>query len=311
MTHTDANGEIVVLDSAGYGAVAVDRAVSIVAPPGIYAGISVFAGTPNVTGIYVDAPGARVVLRGLTINGQGGASIGIRLVQGAELHVEGCVVSGFVTGVQLDAGATSIKDTIVRSNQDDGIFVNGAPSAQLDGVLARDNYTGIKILGGGATTQVTARNTVVTRNRVAGVYVGSSGASLVVVDLDGVEIAANGHQIPGEGLAINVDMGSKAELTLARSVVARNKAAGVSANSFVGGIAHASVTDSTISGNYGDGIVGTGAGTTLIASGDTLTRNAGFGFKNVGGTFFTRTNNSLQSNFGGATSGAISTLGPL
>ena len=65
---TSIGGEVIVLDSAGYGAVTVTKSVSIIAPPGIYAGISVFSGD----GVTVNAPGATVVLRGLSINGQGG-----------------------------------------------------------------------------------------------------------------------------------------------------------------------------------------------------------------------------------------------
>ncbi len=67
---TDPNGEIVVLDSAGYGSVTVTKAVSIIAPPGVYAGISVFAAQDGVT---VNAGATdKVALRGLAINGQGG-----------------------------------------------------------------------------------------------------------------------------------------------------------------------------------------------------------------------------------------------
>jgi hypothetical protein len=53
LTQTDPNGEVIVLDSAGYGAFTVTQSVSIVAPDGVYAGISVFSGI----GVTVD-PGA-------------------------------------------------------------------------------------------------------------------------------------------------------------------------------------------------------------------------------------------------------------
>ncbi len=52
--------------------VAIGQSVSIVAPPGVYAGISV----PSGAGVSVSGSGLRVVLRGLTINGQGG-SVGV------------------------------------------------------------------------------------------------------------------------------------------------------------------------------------------------------------------------------------------
>ena len=67
LLQTNAGGEIIVLDSAGYGPVVIDKAVSIIAPAGIYAGVTATSGN----GIVVNAPGAAVVLRGLEINGTG------------------------------------------------------------------------------------------------------------------------------------------------------------------------------------------------------------------------------------------------
>src|SRR5512143_3468422 len=97
----------------------------------------------------------------------------------------------------------------------------------------------------------------------------------VVVDLDTVEITANSWVLATSGVMISADVSAKAEVTLARSLVARNKTVRVSAVSQPGGVTHVSVTDSTITGNYGDGIWAYGSGTTLIASNDTLTRNSG------------------------------------
>ena len=55
IVQTSNGGEIVVLDSAGYGPVVINKPVSIVAPPGVYAGVSVLGGT----GIVVNAASAR------------------------------------------------------------------------------------------------------------------------------------------------------------------------------------------------------------------------------------------------------------
>ncbi|MEO8676726.1 MAG: hypothetical protein ABI569_14205, partial [Casimicrobiaceae bacterium] len=92
LLNTDAGGEIIVLDSAGYGTVAIGKSVSIIAPPGVYAGISVFTGT----GISTFGPGNRIVLRGLTINGQGGGS-GIQILDGTDVLVESCSVTGMTS----------------------------------------------------------------------------------------------------------------------------------------------------------------------------------------------------------------------
>ena len=45
ITVTDDAGEVIAVESGGYGATAVNRSVSIIAPPGVYAGISVFSGS--------------------------------------------------------------------------------------------------------------------------------------------------------------------------------------------------------------------------------------------------------------------------
>src|SRR5207302_4023776 len=91
LTVTDPGGEIIVLDSAGYGPVTINKAVSIISPPGVYAGVTVTSGD----GITVSAGASDVViLRGLTINGAGGTN-GINFTDGAALHVENCVISRF------------------------------------------------------------------------------------------------------------------------------------------------------------------------------------------------------------------------
>src|SRR5258707_1277031 len=75
MAQTASGGEVIVLDSGGYGAFTVLQPVSIIAPAGVYAGISVFTGT----GITINAGAGVVTLRGLTINNLGG-DIGIDYV---------------------------------------------------------------------------------------------------------------------------------------------------------------------------------------------------------------------------------------
>ena len=54
MAVVNPTGELIVLDSAGYGPVTITKSVSIIAPPGVYAGVSVFSGdgiTVNGAGI--------------------------------------------------------------------------------------------------------------------------------------------------------------------------------------------------------------------------------------------------------------------
>jgi hypothetical protein len=49
ITQTSAGGEVIVLDSAGYGVVTITQSVSIIASTEVYAGISVFSSDDGVT----------------------------------------------------------------------------------------------------------------------------------------------------------------------------------------------------------------------------------------------------------------------
>src|SRR4051812_14832115 len=88
---TMAGGEILALDAAGYGTIAIDRSISILANPGVYAGIS--AATGN--GITIASPGVDVRLSGLQIHAVGATGSGIVMTSGASLTLENCSVSGF------------------------------------------------------------------------------------------------------------------------------------------------------------------------------------------------------------------------
>jgi len=67
ISQTNQGGEVIVLDSAGYGPTTINKAISLIAPPGVYAGISVFTGD----GIDIQAGSSdTVIVRGLTVNDQ-------------------------------------------------------------------------------------------------------------------------------------------------------------------------------------------------------------------------------------------------
>src|SRR6266550_1342433 len=90
ITAVAAGGEVIVLDSAGYGPATISKDVSLIAPAGVYAGVTVSAGA----GITVNDGTGTVNLRGLNLNGVGGADA-IDLTSAGQLHVENVVASGF------------------------------------------------------------------------------------------------------------------------------------------------------------------------------------------------------------------------
>jgi hypothetical protein len=158
---TSPKGEVVVLDSAGYGSVTILQSISIIAPSGIYAGVSVITGD----GIAIGASNIIVVLRGLTINGQGGAN-GIDILDSAMVHVESCVISSMNTaGIYQRDGTLEVKDTIVRTSGL-GVYVQGPGQATLDHVRLEGNSTGLAAEFNG---HVAMQDSVVTRSGNIGV----------------------------------------------------------------------------------------------------------------------------------------------
>lgn len=118
-------GEVVALDSGGYGPVTISKAVTIAAPAGIYAGISVFSGD----GVTVAAGASdAVTLRGLSIASQRVVTRGVNLQFAGRLAIEACANSGeFIDAVSIgDVGDADvlIRDTHVRG------AINGVHSHQ-------------------------------------------------------------------------------------------------------------------------------------------------------------------------------------
>jgi hypothetical protein len=214
-----AGGEVVVLDSGGYGQFTVSKAVSVETPAGIYAGVSATAGD----GIDVSAGASDiVVLRGLTVYGFSGANDGINFTSGAALHVESCIVNGFPTwGIYQTANATLyLTDTTLR-NGGGGIFLNpstnstasvdhcriqnnsGIGFAAVDGVKAdvRDcvssnNSTGFEAGGYSIVAEVNLENCLASNNTGSGVATVNTAG---VVRISGSTVTANGTGLYQQG----------------------------------------------------------------------------------------------------------------
>ena len=167
---TIADGEVVVVDSAGYGPVVLNKAVTVVAPPGVYAGISVSSGH----GVDVDPGAGTVVLRGLVLNGLGG-DVGINLMSGNALYIENCVISGFtntgVNAVPSSAATVFVRDSTIRGNAAGAIFgttagASGVLNAQIERTHVENNSTiGIGFTSNSATASID--DSVVTGSPVA------------------------------------------------------------------------------------------------------------------------------------------------
>jgi hypothetical protein len=160
LAQVNPDGEVLVLNSGAYGSMSITQGVTVVAPPGVYAGISVFPGSDGIT---INAPGAKVVLKGLTVNGQGGNN-GIQIVDAAEVRVENCVIANFNgsgmngRGIRTTAGnataprVLAISASVFRGNTE-GVEVN-PPFALAASINQKTSIDNSRFEGNGAGVTV-------------------------------------------------------------------------------------------------------------------------------------------------------------
>ncbi len=210
---TDPRGEIVALDSGGFGTVAINKAVALIAPAGIHAGITVPTGDDGIT----VAAGATddVVVRGLAINGTPPTccSAGIRFLSGRALHVENVVVSGIPGGgaiLFLTDGELYVRDSEFRENPT-GVGVNGTINASIEHSRFDNNTVGLSING---DARVTVRDSAFSGNTLWGIRASQDS-----------DVSIDGCTISGNNIGIVVENTSLSMFSIARvtnSLIANN-----------------------------------------------------------------------------------------
>jgi Right handed beta helix region len=286
MTVTNPNGEVIALDSGGYdNAINIRQSVSLIAPPGVYAGISAL---PNTAGITIFARSRiNVVLRGLTIIGQGGFR-GIDMSRASTLTVENCVISGHTSGgidVSQDRLAPSditvrISDTVIRDNGNTGVRI----AENVNATITRATISG---------------------HSLAGIDVSAQRAGVAAT----ADIADS--TLDGNGIGIRVVAGSTtnshAKVSIRDSRVVRNSNAGISTGTSMGSTVSLSASNNILSNNF-NGIVASTVDTRIWASGNTVSDNTNFGLLNEGGALFESAGNNAVRNNGINKSGTITVI---
>jgi len=218
MTVTDPNGEVIVLDSGGYGAVTITQSVALIAPTGVYAGISVF---PGADGVTIATAGVNVVLRGLSINGQGGNN-GISMTAGNRLTVENCVISNLGgSGILVNAVATvRVTDSIVRDNGAGGIILqNGVKATITRAVVSGHANPGIYLVGNTpSTSTVDIADSTVDGNSY-GIYALSTVSTAILkLSVRDSRIVRNSNY----GLVAQSNNGAAVSFTASNNMVSNN-----------------------------------------------------------------------------------------
>lgn len=190
---TSAGGEIAVLDAAGYGPVAINKAISIINDGAGEAGIS--QGSITINAGASDA----ISLRGITVNGQGASGNGIDFQSGGALDVLNCNVGGFVgTGGSSGNGifihpsgstpvAVNIIDTIADNNANYGIGIAPASTGTLTMAVKRvvvtSNFNGFNLFApvSSGGFNVTILDSVASNNGGHGLALGSNGPTATAI----------------------------------------------------------------------------------------------------------------------------------
>jgi parallel beta helix pectate lyase-like protein len=189
---TAAGGEINALDPAGYGAVTINKAITIDGG-GMLA--SILASSSN--GVIINAGINDVVtLRNLSINGVrqtvNPGSNGVRVLQAANVHIEHCAIFGFSSrGIDIQTSANVgvfVRNTVLRNN---GEGIGSVPSGAAVVRLSIEDSTVDQSLGQGLnvtySTALTAAGSHFNNNGASGLIIwgSTSTASLDRCDLNG------------------------------------------------------------------------------------------------------------------------------
>ena len=269
MANTLAGGEVVALDSGGYGPFTVDKSLSVIGAPGAHAAVTAFSGD----GITVDAGATDVVvLRNLHVTGLGGDN-GIRVIEAAAVHVESVTVSGF-TNRGLRATAAELPMTLIVR---DSSF--------------RHNNGGVVANGTGGQLRVQIERTRADLNSLHGFwFVGPAQGSVQGSTAEGNEV-----------MGFRLEENSRVAISDSRS---DGNQFGVGTVAMIPG-AMLDLDRVVPTNNTGDGVFA-GAGSVVRVSGSTITGN-NVGLHNGAGTVESYGDNMVPGNTT-ATSGVIPTV---
>ncbi len=298
LVQTADGGEVIALDSAGYGSVVITRSVTLSAPPSVYAALT-SALTPAVE---IRQPGIDVTLRGLTLLNSSG---GVVVSRTANVLVDRCEIVGSLAAITArgEGSRVTVRDTTLRAN-DVGIQSHYPADIVVDRLFAE-------------ATGLGAINLYSSGNRLAVVDSFIVGALYGVIVADGGGLAMRNSVVAETG-ALGIE--SRSGGVVVDSLVYRNTSptsdsygiAAIGEN----GVPALTVAHSVIAANSMLGLVASSTAPTaqLVADDNLIVGNAQFGLsQRVNAQVFSRGNNTIHGNNAGGpqTQGTITPLAPL
>jgi hypothetical protein len=185
---TAAGGQIVVVDAGNYGAVIINKSISIVNGTNGSATISYaplcVSGCASTAYITINAGASDVVsLRGLTIRNLPGFpnAFGVLIQSAQKVIIDDCVIGQHTTGVDIQAA----------SGVQTKVYINRTQIEKNDFGITADG-------SGGGTIGGEVRDSVVSGNTNNGITVYSTGSSVTLV-VQNTSIAGNAYGLAGAG----------------------------------------------------------------------------------------------------------------
>lgn len=206
LSQTTQNGEVTVLDPLALGSATVTGSVTVVA-----LNLGGVTDAPTVTGLTINAPGARVTLRGLSFEANQSGVTGLRVIDVGALRLERCRFNGHTADAidarVVDGGLLFLDDVTVRGSLGAGLALSGA-RAVLNHSSFTHNGVGLAVSNG---AKLTAHDVLLTDNGDAGVFA-QSGADVNVED---GQLSRNGRGVEALGAVVRL---SNANVTDNRDV---------------------------------------------------------------------------------------------
>jgi len=231
-------------DMAGADTITFDAAVF---PPGTPATISPASDLPTITGdLTIDASGAGVIIDGLA----GGGTDGLNFDGGTFSLIGGggLTIQNFRDGVRVSAtGDVTISGTTANNNSEDGFDVGDAALVTISGITANGNGDeGIDIDPTSLPpTDVSISGSTANDNTNEGFQIDTLG-NITVIDSTAND---NGNE-GDDGFRLDSD----GDIVVCGVTALRNSEDGIHTQEEDEELANASVTNSVVEGNGGDGI---------------------------------------------------------
>ena len=233
ISKTAAGGIINVLDPGGFGTVTITKSITI---DGYGAGKGSILASGGISGVVVNAPGIKVILRNLSIEGAGSTpgAYGVRFLAGSQLSVENCYIFGFKTapgaGIYVDVPTSAellVKDTNFTDNQV-GIRLGASAGqllATLDTVRIENMAShGVQSAGAGSVFAVIKHSTI-NNNNADGVRADTSGSVFNLIDnslsfnngtsvnaaVAGARIRMSGNAVVNNNIGLGIGAGGTIE----------------------------------------------------------------------------------------------------